>query len=177
MVDAREFAKALFLLSEEEGNSDATLDDVRLTDAVFTENPDYVKLLDTPAIEKSEKLSLIDGALSSINVNLKNLIKILCERHSVYEFSKVSSAYSALFDESRGIERVEAITAVPMSDTQLSALTEKLEKITAKRVIINNLTDPSILGGIKLRYSGVQLDGSVKTRLDSFEEKLKGLVI
>ena len=177
MVDAREFAKALFLLSEEEGNSDSTLGDVRLAEAVFSENPDYVKLLDTPAIEKSEKLSLIDDALSSVNVNLKNLIKILCERHSVYEISRVCAAYSALYDESRGIERVEAITAVPMSEEQLSALAEKLERITSKRVVINNQTDPSILGGIKLRYSGVQLDGSVKTRLDSFEEKLKSIVI
>ena len=177
MIDAREFAKALFLLGEEEGNSDAILDDLKLTDAVFSENPDYVKLLDTPAIEKSEKLALIDGALSAINLNLKNLIKILCERHSVYELSKVYTAFSALYDESRGIERVAALTAVPMSDSQISALTEKLERLTARKVIVNNQIDPSILGGIKLRYSGVQLDGSVKSRLDSFEEKLKSLVI
>ena len=30
---------------------------------------------------------------------------------------------------------------------------------------------------MKLRYSGVQLDGSVKTRLDKFEDALKNTVI
>ena len=177
MIDAREFAKALFLISEEEGRSDAVLEDVRLAAAVFSQNPTYVKLLDTPAVQKSEKLSLIDGSFGKIDESLRNLIKILCERHSVYAYARVAAAYTELYDESRGIERVIAVTAVPMTDKQISALTEKLEKITLKRVIIKNETDPEILGGIKLRYSGVQLDGSVKARLDGFEKKLKGLVI
>jgi F-type H+-transporting ATPase subunit delta len=177
MIEAREFAKALFLISEEEGSSDAMLEDVMLADAVFTENPTYVKLLDTPAIEKSEKLSLIDGSFGAVNENLKNLIKILCQRHSVYAYSRVAAAYSELYDTSRGIERVVAVTAIKMTDKQLSALAEKLEKITSKRVIIKNETDPAILGGIKLRYMGVQMDYTLRSRLDAIERSLANTVL
>ena len=177
MIDVQEYAKALFLIAEEEGSTDTVLEDVRLVCEVLSANAEYVKLLDTPALPKSEKLSLIDGAFGTVDGNLKNLIKILCERHSIFAFSRVSSAYSELYDASRGIVRASAVSAYPMSEVQIAALSEKLSAITQRTVIVKNTVDKSILGGIKLRYEGTQLDGSVKTRLESFERRLKGTVI
>lgn len=177
MIDAREYARALFLISEEEKTTEAVLEDVQIADEAFSRNPAYVKLLDTPALPKEEKLSLIDGAFAAVNESLKNLIKILCEKHSVFAFSAIRAAFSELFDESRGIERVEAVSAVALSEEQILRLGEKLSALTKKKVIIKNTVDGSILGGMKLRYAGVQLDGSVKTQLESFEKRLKGIVI
>ena len=85
--------------------------------------------------------------------------------------------YYALYDESRGILRVEAVTAIPLSDSQRDAMTKKLSLSLRKTVILTNTVDKSTLGGVTLRYSGVQLDGSVKTRLDKFEAALKNTVI
>ena len=64
-----------------------------------------------------------------------------------------------------------------MSVEQLEKMKTKLEKMTGKTIIIKNTVSPEILGGVKLRYSGIQLDGSVRTRLDAFEESLKNIVI
>ena len=92
----------------------------------------------------------------------------------------ISSAVKAFcedYDRTRGIERVEAVTAIAMSEEQLAAMKAKLEKITGKTIVIKSTVDPSILGGVKLRYMGVQLDGSVKTKLDSFSEALSNTVI
>lgn len=177
MINVKEYAKALFLLAEEEGTTDLTLSDVRLIKALLLDNPEYVNLLDTPAISKTEKLSLIDEAFSGINENTKNLVKILCEKRGVYFFPKIADAVSELYDKSRGIERVEAVSAVAMSDSQISALKEKLEALTGKTVIVRNTVDASIIGGVKLRYAGKQLDGSIKTRLEGFEKALRGTVI
>ena len=177
MAMQNEYAKALFLLSEENENSDTMLSDVKLVSQIFSENPDYVRLLDTPAISKNEKLVLIDEAFSSITPNLKNLLKILSEKHIVFLFSEIEKGFVTLYNESRGIEHVEAVTAVSMSDAQIEKMKEKLAKMTGKTIIIKNTVDKNILGGVKLRYSGIQLDGSLKTRLDSFEKSLKNTVI
>ena len=177
MTAAAEYGKALFMLAEERGSTDSCLSDVRTACRIFKENPRYVKLLDTPAIIKSEKLSLIDEAFSSLDEDLKSLIKILCESHSVYAFAEIEKEFSTLYDLSRGIERVEAVTAIAMTDEQISRMTEKLASMTGKKIILKNTVCPEILGGVKLRYSGRQLDGSVKTRLDKFEQSLKNTVI
>lgn len=177
MTGGKEYGKALFLLTEECGTTDTAFEDIKAADEIFKGNPEYVKLLDTPSVTKSEKLSLVDGAFVSFDENVKNLIKMLCERRLIFTFSEVKKSYEALYNESRGIEHVEAVTAVAMTDAQLSLMAQKLSSMTGKKIIIKNTVKPEILGGVKLRYLGKQLDGSVKTRLDKFEQGLKNTVI
>ncbi len=177
MAAINEYGKALFLLSEELSDTEEVLADIRTAEEAFKASPEYVKLLDTPAVAKAEKLALIDEAFSTLNENLVNLIKILCEKHSVREFSDIARTYSALYDESRGILHVEAVTATPMTSAQTEKMAKKLHDMTNKTVIIKNTVSPDIIGGVKVRYEGKQLDGSIKTRLENFEKNLKSLVI
>ncbi len=177
MTDAYEYGKALFLITEEDGCTEEALSEVNSVRSILKSNPEYVKILDTPALSKEERLSLIDKAFSCVAESVRNLLKILCERRSVYVFEKVADEFGKLYDASRGIERVEAVTAIPLTEEQKDALTKKLSSHLGKTVIISNITDISILGGVKLRYCGMQLDGSVKTRLDKFEEALRSTVI
>ena len=177
MTDANEYGKALFLITEEDGVSDKILADVRAAERVLRANPDYVKLLDSPALSKNERVELVDQAFSGLDERLSNLLKILTEKRAMHLFCKAAKVYYALYDESRGIIRVEAVTAIPLSEKQAKAIKDKLSRTLIKTVILSNTVDPSILGGVKLRYSGVQLDGSVRTRLDKFEDALKQTVI
>lgn len=177
MTDANEYGKALFLITEEDGVSDKVLADVRAAEGVLISNPDYVKLLDSPALSKDERVELVDKAFHNVDERLLNLLKILTEKRMSYIFGKAAKAYYNLYDESRGILRVEAVTAIPLNEKQSKAITDKLSVTLNKTVVLYNIVDASILGGVKLRYSGVQLDGSVKTRLDKFEEALKQTVI
>lgn len=177
MTAANEYGRALFLITEEDRVTDEVLSDVKMAERIFKENPDYLKLLSSPAVPKEERVGLADKALSGLDWRLLNLIKILVENREISAFDKVAKVYSELYDQSRGILRVEAISALPLSEKQSAALKAKLTATLHKTVIITNTVDRSILGGMKLRYSGTQLDGSVKTRLDKFEEALKNTVI
>jgi F-type H+-transporting ATPase subunit delta len=177
MTNAQEYARALFMITEEDSVSDKVCADVKTVATVIKENPDYIKLISSPAISKDEMCELLDKAFSSLDWRLLNLIKILSEKRAMMAFDKIASAYSDLYDESRGIKRVEAVSAVPLTKEQILAIEQKLHIQVGGRFILTNTVDPSILGGIKLRYSGIQLDGSVKTRLDKFEEALKSKVI
>ena len=177
MTVGTEYGRALFMLTEERGTTESALADIAAADEIFKNNPKYTSLLDTPALSKAEELALADEAFASLDGDVRSLIKILCEKHSTHAFSDIRKTYSALYDEARGIERVEAVTAVAMTEQQCARMAERLAAMTGKQIIIRNTVAPEILGGVKLRYSGRQLDGSVKTRLDKFEESLKNTVI
>lgn len=177
MTDAKEYARALFLLTEEDGVTDNVVADAATLKGALLANPDYVKLLDTPALTKAQRLDMLSATLSGLDWRLANLVKILTERHLAHLAVRLIDAYCDMVDEARGILRVEAVTAVPLSEAQSKALTVKLSARTGKTVIVKNTVDPSVLGGVKLRYAGIQLDGTVRSRLTEFEKGLKALVL
>lgn len=177
MSGAKDYAEALFSLSEELSITDKVLSDVDVCRSVLEKNPEYAKLTDTPALTVTEKLSLIDSAFFAVDETVKNLIKILCEKHSVHIFPKIAKEYREIYDETRGICRAEVISATALSDKHMSSLKRKLEQMTGKTIVIRNTVDKSILGGIKLRYMGKQLDGSLRARLDAIESGLKSTVL
>ena len=102
---------------------------------------------------------------------------ILSERHLAAGLVRLADEYASLYDEERGILRAEAVSAVAMSEEQINRLAAKLGERTGKTVLIKNTVDPGMLGGVKLRYGGTQLDGTVRASLDRFERALRESVI
>ena len=175
--NAKNYGVAIFMLAKELNEIDTVKVDFDTLCKAIEHNQEYLKLLDTPSLSREERVKLVDTAFSTLNKNLVNMLKILAERRLAYLICKSREAYIVAYDEHYEIERVEAISAIPLNTEQINKLRLKLEKVTGKQIIVTNTIDSSILGGMKLRYLGIQLDGSIKTKLDSFEKSLKDLVI
>ena len=177
MTVLTKYAEALFLLSEEEGVTDTVREDLATVNLLIKESPDYAKILDTPALSKDERTRLIDEAFGGLNEYVSNLIKMLCIEHNVYAFPRLYADFMRLYNDKLGIVEVEAISATALTAEQRARIKEKLEKKLSKTVTVSNTVDESILGGLILRYDSLQLDGSVKTRLEKIERGLKSAVI
>ena len=177
MTDMKEYASALFLLCKEEGKTDTVASELETLKQLLAENPEYTRLLDTPAMKKEERLALAEAAFGGFSEYLLNLILILAERHLAMGLPRLCDEFATLYDEERGILRAEAVSAVAMSDEQIKRLADRLGERTGKTVLIKNTVDSGVLGGIKLRYGGTQLDGTVRASLDRFERMLEGSAI
>ncbi len=177
MKGITEYGKALFLLSEEEGTTEKAREDLAILRDALLANPAYETLIDTPALPMAEKRKLMDEAFGALDKNTVTVLKMLAEQHMSHYFPAVAETFFSLYDESRGNLRVTAVTAVPMTKKQLDALGAKLNAETGKHIFIENTVSPEILGGVILRYAGVQLDGSVKMRLHEIEKSLRALVV
>ena len=67
---------------------------------------------------------------------------------------------------------MEAVSAVPLTEEQQKALTDKLAAKTGKTILLENSIDPTLLGGVKLRYEGKELDGTAAGRLSALRRSL-----
>ena len=67
---------------------------------------------------------------------------------------------------------MEAVSAVPLTEAQREALRDKLSAKLGKTILLENRIDPSVLGGVKLRYQGRELDGTAAGRLSSLRRAL-----
>lgn len=168
----KEYGDALYSLAQEENCLDEVLDGLTLAAAVFQENPDYLSLVQNPALPKEERLDLLDKAFSGVHVYVLHLLKLLCERSALSLTPGALEQYKALLFEERGILPVEAVSAVPLTEEQRKALTDKLSARTGKTILLENTIDPSLLGGVKLRYEGRELDGTAAGRLSALRRSL-----
>ncbi len=172
MTTVTEYARALFSLAEEGGRAEKIGEELSSLVRIIGDNPKYTSLLDTPALTLPLRVALIDEALSPLDEYLLNLVKLLAERRLVHELPALLREYLAALDEARGVLRAEAVSAVPMTEAELLSITKHIETATGKTVALKNTVDPKILGGVVLRYAGIQEDGSLSRRLKMIAESL-----
>lgn len=69
------------------------------------------------------------------------------------------------------------ISAVTLNERQMTALKEKLEKISGKKISLTQKKDPSVIGGLRVELEGKQLDGTVQGRMSGLSRKLNEISI
>ena len=171
------YADALFMAALDADAVESIYTDINAVAEAVRKTPEYINLIDTPALDSNEKHGLEQHAFRGVHPLLLNLIKLLGDKNLFYRFEKIAVAYGNLYDVHNNILRGEAISAHPLTSEQLSALTQKLCEQYGKRVILTNIVNHEILGGIRLNIAGIQLDGSLRSRLCDIEKALKNTVI
>ncbi|HAK18448.1 MAG TPA: ATP synthase F1 subunit delta [Lachnospiraceae bacterium] len=178
MKDSDLYGQSLYDLASSENLADDILCQMQTVRQLFTENPDYVRLLTEPSIPKKQRLALLDEAFGSdMQPYLLNFLKILVENGMVRDFGGCCRRYTALYNADRGIAQAEVTSAVPLSGQQLERLRAKLEEISGKKIQLQPKVDPSVLGGLRVSLEGKLLDGTVKGRLDDLRRKVSETVM
>jgi len=168
----KEYGDALYSLAAEETCADEVLEGLSLAVTAFRENPGYLTLVQNPALPKAERLGLLDQAFSGVHTYVLNLLKLLCEDSRLSLAAGALEQFKVLLYQERGILPVEAISAVPLTEEQKEALRDKLAAKTGKTILLETKLDPALLGGVKLRYEGRELDGTTAGKLSALRRAL-----
>lgn len=175
-INGKAYGKALYELACEEKVSAQILDELKTIRKVLDANPEYYMLLNAPSISTEERISAVREDFGNASEYVINFLCLLTEARTANYFGAATDEFEKLYDEENGILKVTAVTAVPLTDTQCAAITEKLIRTVegTKKVVIENKIDPCIIGGLILRYAGIQTDASLalqlKTMQDSFSK-------
>ena len=172
------YGDSLYELAKDEGLSQQIGEQLKMLQQAFHQEPDFIRLLSSPNLTKTERCQILDDSFrDKIHPYLLNFLKILTEKSYIRYFSDCCDAFVDRFRQDNGIVSVTAVTAVEMSPAQAEKLTEKLSRITGKKIELHNRVDPSCLGGVRLDYDGQRLDDTVSHRLNAIRDLLKADVL
>ena len=101
----------------------------------------------------------------------------MCERKILREFAGCCEEFIRCYNNAHGIAEAVVTSAVKLSETQMEALKAKLEKISGKQVYLVQKTDTSVIAGLRVELEGVQLDGTVQSRISGISKKLNEMVM
>ena len=172
------YGEALYELACSEGLDKAILDELKVLDESFHQEPGFVKLLCSHSVSKQERCQVLDDSFrGKVNQYLLNFLKNLTEKGYMHHFTHCCEAYTRHYNEDHNILSVRAVTAVPLTEKQAQALTQKLTRMTGKTILLDNRVDATCLGGVRLDYDGRRLDDTICHRMESIRELLKNTVL
>jgi F-type H+-transporting ATPase subunit delta len=168
---ARRYARAVFEIAREDNDLDRWLRDLRIIRDVL-EEPTLHAFLENPGVPTEQKLRMVENSLAALGEKQRNFVYVLVENRRTNLVSDVVSAFEAEVDRQRGVVHASVTTAVPLTDAELSKVTERLAAVTGRRVIASTSVDPSIIGGFISRIGDQLIDASVVGRLNALRESL-----
>lgn len=169
----KEYAIALFNLAVENDAVKEYENCLQKIQKVFEDNPEYIRVLESPAIPLSERIYFIEEAFGkNYTEYLVSFVKVLCENGHIAEICSCISEFQNLVRiyENRTVATVYYVE--PLTEKQKSSLLEKLQKISGKVIEPEFVKDESLIGGIKVQIDDKIFDGSIKNRLN----KAKGVI-
>lgn len=175
---ARIYGGSLYELAVAEGLGDVLLEQTGQVRKIFQENPDYVRLLSEPSIPAKERGNLIEEAFGGqAERYLLNFLKLLCDRNLLGQYGGCCEEYERRYNVDHKISEATVTSATALSGEQMAALQEKLSRISGRQIRLSQITDPSVIGGLRVELDGKQLDGTVQGRLKGLSRKLDEAVI
>lgn len=141
---------------------------------VFEDNPSLAMMLTNPMLDTTKKDKLVASLTKNGQKNVVNLIKLLVSQKQVTAFAEIVADYQEYFDRTNQQISAQAISAVPLTKTQIDKLSKNLiKKLNVKNASIINIVDPSILGGVIVKTNQYIIDGSIISQIQEIKNNLK----
>lgn len=169
---ARPYAEAAFRLAVEGPNLGGWSDMLALLEAVLMDK-DVAQHVADPNVDDRALESLLLGLLGDkLDGQGRNFLQVLIHNGRLGLLSHIRALYEELRREHEGILEAHIISALPVSDEQLRALVETLEKKYGRKVNAQVDVDRELIGGARIMVGDKMIDGTVRGRLDAMATAL-----
>lgn len=170
---AQRYAEAIFHVAQaQKAVAEVEADLLALAD-LLTTSESFYRFIKSPDVPREDKIriagKLFDGKGSKLG---RDSLLLLIRKGREGELKGV---YEAFADLRRQLERTVHATvtsSVALDKKEQAALVKKTEKLTGQKVEARFVVEPSLLGGVRISYENVVVDGSVRGNLDKLRDRL-----
>lgn len=170
---AQRYAKALFDLSEEQGQLDSVMRELKELEAIYTDSSEFRLFLKSPVITPVRKVKILTrifkGKASEL---IYGYLVLLATRNRVGLLPWIIDEITELYNKLKNIITVEVISIEPLPKNLKQILLTKLETDLQCKVSLKQTTDPDLVGGYKLLIGGSLYDASVEGALRNLQKQI-----
>jgi len=166
------YAKAILDLANSKGVAEAVNNDMKLIASTIESNLELSTFIQNPTTRVDVKESALLEVFANVNGITKGLFHLLFENKRFEILDAIAVQYGKVFDESNGVEVAKVTTAIPMDAALEAKVLAKIATLSDKKITIENIVDPAIIGGFILRIGDQQYNASVANRLQVLKREL-----
>ena len=135
---------------------------------------EFRNAISNPMFDKEQRLSALSAiaekaGLSDITVRF---LKLLFTRDRISVLPEVAESFEAQANASAEVVKVEVCVAREVEQSESAQIEQSLSQHIPGNIEFSWSVDPSILGGVLVKYDGKVLDGSLQGRIQRIEKRL-----
>ena len=165
------YAKAILETAVSAGKTVQVNDDMKSIVDSVSGSQELSEFLSSPIISSEVKMNALSEVFANVQSETKMLFKLLQENKRFEILEPIAFQFNRLFDEMNGVEVAKVTTAFPITPELETKVLAKIAEISNKKITIENIVDPSIIGGFVLRIGDKQYNASVANRLQELKRE------
>lgn len=170
----RRYAKALYKLAIEQGDSDEIYEQLKAVSKRFTALDEVKRVLLNPYIPSEDKgRVMLQVAGAKPGSSLDKFILLVIRNNRAEFLRKIALSYVNIYREEHNIAKVEITTAVDLPQEKIDDIVAIVKKqMGDAQLEVEHVVDPALIGGFSVKVGDVLLDASVKNELNKLRLKL-----
>ena len=165
------YAKAILDIAQTSGKAEAVNNDMKSIVTAVAESAELKDFLSSPVIKMDVKKSAVSEVFLSVQAETNSLFHLLFENKRFEILESIATQYNRLYDESNGVEVAKVTTAFPITAELQTKVLAKIAEFSSKKITIENIVDPAIIGGFILRVGDQQYNASVASKLSELKRE------
>jgi len=174
---AARYAAALFELADEAKQLDSVAADLKTVKAMIDGSADLRRLVRSPVLSRADQGRAMAAVLQQARTGdlVRRFIGLVAENRRLFALVDMIDAYLAELARRRGEVTASVVSAVPLSEPQVAALTDALRRAVGGKVAVEMRTDASLIGGLVVQVGSRLVDSSLKSKLQRLQLAMKGV--
>jgi F-type H+-transporting ATPase subunit delta len=173
---ARRYASALADVVLESGEAREVQSELVVWQQMLDSHDNLRAAFANPTIALDQKRAVLNRLieLSRPRQTTTNFLKVLLHNQRLTELAEINQKLAQILDERAGTVAATVTTARPIPADVHERLRGTLASLTGKKVRIDFITDPGLIGGVVTRIGSTVYDGSVRNQLQQIKDRMTG---
>lgn len=167
-----EYAKAIFELAIEQGLTLKVKEELDAINELLYDN-DFNRFMNSLSIKIEDKKKVIKKSLNDFSELTINFIYVLLDNRRFNLFIDINKEFNKILLEKSNNIKVKLYSTKALSDLQIEKLKPSIvNRLNNKNIIIENIVDESLIGGIVIYANDEKIDLSTKNSLEKLKASL-----
>lgn len=170
------YATALYELAHDSGALDEVAGDLARLGALIGDSRDLRHLIASPLIPRAAQAKAMAAivAQAKLGTLARRFVGVIAGNRRLAGLPAFIAAFEALLAQRRGELAAEVTSAVPLSQSQINAISASIPGATGRKVRLVLNVDPKLIGGLRVKIGSRLVDASIAAKLSRLQLAMKG---
>ena len=164
------YAKALHLFALEENQEESVYQDILFVQSVFKENRELNVVIESPIIVADKKYrifeELFNGKISEITAKF---LRLIIKKRREPALMAIFENFIQCYYDHHHIKSATLTTATQLQPALLNEIKTMLEEQTKSTILLNELIDEKIIGGVMVKVDDFFFDASIIGKINKLK--------